>query len=76
MPLAMLGGGMVPLIAMPEWMQAASNVSPIKWGIEALEGAIWRDYSLTDMLLRCGVLVGVGAVCFALGVMNLKRREG
>lgn len=76
MPLAMLGGGMVPLIAMPDWMQTASNVSPIKWGILALEGAIWRGFSLREMLLPCAILVGVGVVCFALGVRNLSRAEG
>jgi ABC-2 type transport system permease protein len=75
MPLAMLGGGMVPLIAMPAWMQTASNFSPIKWGILALEGAIWRDFSLAEMLFPCGILLGVGAACFALGVWNLARRE-
>lgn len=44
MPMAMLGGGMVPLLAMPGWMQTASNFSPVKWGIYALEGAIWRGF--------------------------------
>jgi ABC-2 type transport system permease protein len=76
MPLAMLGGGMIPLIAMPGWMQTASNVSPVKWGILALEGAIWRDFSLAEMLLPCGILLGVGAACFALGTRNLARAEG
>jgi ABC-2 type transport system permease protein len=73
--LAMLGGGMVPLIAMPGWMQTASNFSPIKWGILALEGSIWRDFTLAEMLVPCGILVAVGVVCFALGVWSLARRE-
>ncbi len=71
MPLAMIGGGMIPLIAMPGWLLALSNFSPVKWGILALEGAIWRDYTLTEMLLPCGILLGVGAVCFAAGVKKL-----
>jgi ABC-2 type transport system permease protein len=75
MPLAMIGGGMVPLIAMPAWMQTASNFSPVKWGIWALEGSIWRGFSLADMLLPCAVLVGIGTVCFALGVKVLSRQE-
>ncbi len=76
MPLAMLGGGMVPLIAMPGWMLKASNISPIKWGIEALEGAIWRGFSFGEMLHSCAILVGIGVVCFAIGVKNLARIEG
>jgi ABC-2 type transport system permease protein len=66
--MAMFGGGMIPLIAMPGWMQTASNISPMKWAVLALEGGIWRDFTLADMMLPCLVLLGVGAVCFAIGV--------
>jgi ABC-2 type transport system permease protein len=75
MPLAMLGGGMIPLIAMPPWMQTASNISPIKWGIVGLEGAIWRGFDLSEMLLPCAILLAIGAVCFFLGIKNLARIE-
>jgi ABC-2 type transport system permease protein len=67
MPLTLFGGGMVPLFAMPAWMQAAGSVSPVKWGILALEGAIWRGFGLTEMLPSCGILLGIGAVGFLLG---------
>lgn len=75
MPMAMLGGGMVPLIAMPAWMLVASHVSPVKWGILALEGAIWRQFSLGEMLLPCGILLAVGALGYSAGVWTLQRRE-
>ncbi len=65
--MAMLGGGMVPLFVMPPWMLVASNVSPAKWAILGLEGALWRGFSPAEMALPCGVLVGVGLVCFTLG---------
>jgi ABC-2 type transport system permease protein len=73
--MAMFGGGMIPLIAMPDWMQTASNISPVKWGILALEGAIWRGFSASEMLLPCGILLAVGAISFALGVRILARRD-
>ncbi|MCB9881605.1 MAG: ABC transporter permease [Planctomycetes bacterium] len=60
MPFVMLGGGMVPLIAMPSWMQQLSSVSPFKWCILALEGAIWRGFSWAEMVTPCLILVGVG----------------
>lgn len=72
--MAMLGGGMVPLMFMPSWMQTVSNVSPVKWAITSLEGAIWRGYTLTDMALPCGVLLAVGIVGFAIGSMIFIRR--
>src|ERR1051325_6372742 len=38
-PLRIAGGQVLlfPLFLMPPWMQTASNVSPVKWGILALE---------------------------------------
>lgn len=68
MPLAMFGGGMVPLFFMPHWMVIASNLSPVKWSILAMEGAIWRGFSLWEMLLPCAILSAVGILCFAIGV--------
>lgn len=76
LPLSMVGGGMVPLFAMPAWMQNVGNVSPVKWGILALEGALWRGFSWADMVFPCGVLVAVGVVCFGLGARLFARTEG
>jgi ABC-2 type transport system permease protein len=73
MPLAMLGGAMVPLIAMPAWMLEASNASPIKWALVAYEGAIWRGFTLQEMALPCLVLLAVGAACFLGGTLLLRR---
>lgn len=68
MVMAMIGGGMLPLAFMPAWMQTISHVSPIKWSIYALEGAIWRGFSANEMMLPCAILLGIGAACFAIGV--------
>ncbi len=72
MPLAMLGGGMVPQIAMPKWMLTAGVVSPIRWTIEALEGASWRGYTWGELLVPCAVLVAMGLGCLALGRLRLR----
>ena len=61
---------------MPPWMQTLSNVSPVKWAILALEGAIWRGFSLGEMALPCGILLGVGVVFFAGGVRAFRWMEG
>jgi ABC-2 type transport system permease protein len=65
--LMMLGGGMVPLMFMPDWMQMAGTVSPVKWALLALEGATWRGFSAAEMIRPCAVLVGVGVAGFATG---------
>jgi ABC-2 type transport system permease protein len=54
-------------------MRTLSNASPVKWSILALEGAIWRDFTLPEMLLPCGILIAVGAVCFTVGSLLLSR---
>jgi ABC-2 type transport system permease protein len=72
---AMLGGAMLPLAVMPEWMVWASHLSPVKWGIFALEGALWRGFSASEMLAPVLVLLGFGVVGFALGLEVLSRSE-
>jgi ABC-2 type transport system permease protein len=67
MPLTMLGGGMVPLFFMPSWMQAVGTVSPVKWSILALEGAIWRGFSASQLAVPCAILIGVGMAGFMVG---------
>jgi len=76
MPFAMVGGGMIPLIAMPEWLVTVSAVSPFRWAITAIEGAVWRGFGLVDMLAPCGILIGIGVVFFTLGVAVFRRIEG
>ncbi|MDH4063871.1 MAG: ABC transporter permease, partial [Acidobacteriota bacterium] len=72
MPLTMVGGGMIPQFVMPAWMSSVGNLSPVKWAILAIEGAIWRDFTLGEMLMPCAILVGVGVLCFALGTRRLR----
>ena len=76
LPLSMLGGGMVPLFLMPEWMQTLGNISPMKWTLMAYEGAIWRGFTLNEMLLPCAVLVATGVLAFTLGARNLRWDTG
>ena len=76
MPFAMVGGGMIPLMTMPSWLQELSVVSPFRWAITAIEGAAWRGYTLEDQLLPCAVLLAIGVVFFSLGVLVFRRIEG
>jgi len=75
MTMAMLGGAMMPLVFMPSWMRSISHFSPVKWGILAMEGAIWRDFTFVEMLGPCAILLAIGAAFFALGVIMLRRAQ-
>jgi len=75
MLMGMFGGAMMPLAFMPSWLRAFSHFSPVKWGILALEGAIWRDFRFTEMISPCLVLLAIGISAFSLGVFMLRRQE-
>ncbi len=73
--MAMIGGGMIPQIFMPAWMKTISHASPVKWAILSMEGAIWRGFSPYEMILPCGILLGVGVVSFGIGVCAFRWTE-
>ena len=73
--LAMIGGGAIPLAFMPPWLRDVGNVSPVKWGILAIEGGLWRGLTLGEMMLPIGVLLGIGAGAFTAGAFVFARRE-
>ena len=73
--LAMIGGGTVPLFAMPRVLLAASRVSPFSWATTCLEGALWRGYSASEMLLPACILISFGVVGFLIGISALRWTE-
>jgi ABC-2 type transport system permease protein len=75
MPMAMLGGGMVPLIVMPKWMLKLSDFSPIKWMILAIEGATWRGFTMQEMAKPCAILIVFGLAGFVAGAVVISRRS-
>ena len=72
MVIAMLGGGMVPTMFMPGWMETLSVISPVRWAIHSLEGAIWRGYTVPEMATSLGILTAFGLVFGALGWARLR----
>ena len=74
MVLAMVGGAMIPVMFMPEFIQKLSVFSPIKWSILSIEGAIWRDFTFQELVMPCGILVAVGIACMIIGSVVLSRR--
>lgn len=71
--MAMLGGCMIPVMFMPAFVQQASMLSPVRWSILAIEGAVWRSFSWSEMLPACAILTGLGALGFVVGIGLLSR---
>ncbi len=72
MIFAMFGGAMIPLFVMPGWMKTVSHLSPVKWSILAFEGATWRNFSYSELILPCGIMLVLGITCFIIGSRTLK----
>lgn len=72
MPLSMIGGAMVPTFVMPAWIQSISFISPIRWTMLAIEGGVWRNFTIGEMVTPCAILISVGIACFAIGTRGLK----
>ncbi|MDP2362109.1 MAG: ABC transporter permease [bacterium] len=73
--LAMLGGGMVPLFMMPEWMRVLGNASPVKWAILAFEGVLWRGFGWAELWPVCAILCAFGAAAAAIGLRAFRWNE-
>ena len=74
MVMAMFGGCMIPVMFMPSWIRSVSVLSPVRWAITAIEGAIWRDFSMSEMLVPCGILLLFGLAGVAVGTTILSKR--
>lgn len=64
--LAMVGGAMVPELLMPPILRTIGALSPVKWAIYAVEGALWREMSLSELAPALLALAGFGAACYAI----------
>jgi ABC-2 type transport system permease protein len=71
--LTMVGGGTVPLVFMPPFLQAASDASPFKWAVLAVEGATWRAWPASELWVPLAVLTGIGLAGLAAGSALLRR---
>jgi len=71
--MAMTGGGMVPLMFMPSWMQTLGNISFIKWAVLAVEGGSWRGFSLAEMMVPCGIMIGIGLLSGIVGTVVFRK---
>jgi ABC-2 type transport system permease protein len=69
-----LGGGLVPLSAMPQWAQAIAPVWPAYWAMEGLRSAATGDAAA--VLTSCAALGGVATLAAAVAGVRLARGWG
>jgi ABC-2 type transport system permease protein len=73
--LALVGGGSIPLAFMPEFVRKINLASPFRWATQAIDGAVWRQFSWQEMLLPIAILSAIGLVGLVVGSLVLRPKE-
>ena len=73
--LAMFGGGMIPLLFLPDFMQTLSRFSPVTWAILSLEGAIYRGFEPSQFAGPWAILFAIGMVGFTVGILIFRKKK-
>lgn len=71
--LAALGGVMVPTFVMPEFMQEASVISPMSWGLQGFLDVFLRGGGIADIWPETLSLLLLGALCLGLAMALFNR---
>ncbi|EZH75697.1 hypothetical protein ATO12_02590 [Aquimarina atlantica] len=58
--MSAIGGSMIPISMMPEFMQNIAVISVNYWGIEGFFDIFWRQLPLITILPKMGVLLAIG----------------
>ncbi|HEY9077972.1 MAG TPA: ABC transporter permease [Anaerolineaceae bacterium] len=66
--MAAVSGAMFPSIQIP----GLQLVTPHYWAIRAFQNVITRGMGIEGILMPCGVLLGISAVCFVIGLSRFK----
>lgn len=70
---AALGGIMIPLFVMPEFMQKLAIISPMSWGLESFLALFLHDATLGEILPSLGGLALFGVICLGGAAWKLNR---
>lgn len=70
--LAALGGSMVPLFVMPDFMQAVARLTPHAWALLGYQKLLVGGGTLLDVLPNVAVLAAFASTCFAVAVWRFR----
>lgn len=72
MLMALLGGCWYPAELFPQYIRTASKVLPTTWAMQGMLDIVLRAQGLTGVLLPAGVLLGMAALFFVVGVRRFR----
>lgn len=73
--MSAIGGSMIPVFIMPEFMQKIAVISVNYWGVQGFYDIFWRLLPLTDItfLSRIIVLIGIGTFLNFIALQMFKK---
>jgi ABC-2 type transport system permease protein len=71
---AAIGGVMVPVFVMPDFMQKLSIVSPLGWGLDAFLDILVRGGSMGSVLKELALLAGFFVATIGVSMLVFRRR--
>ncbi len=72
--LSALGGIWVPVDVLPETIQKLALISPLRWGLDAVNAIILRNGCFTNVISNIAVLLGFSAVLWMISIYKHKHR--
>ena len=73
--MAIIGGGSIPLVFMPDMLRRFSGISPFRWAVSAIEAPLWRGTPWADQWPALLMLLAIGAGCSLAAWAALSRRD-
>ena len=73
LPMVLLSGFMSPVPNMPEWLQYATLLDPVRHFVEILRAVLLKGATFTDIAPQLTALAGIGTVLFASAIRSLHR---
>jgi len=67
-----LGGGFVPVSALPPWIEPLAPISPVYWAMEGYRTAVLDGGGVADVLGPVAVFAGFGAAFAAIALWRLR----
>lgn len=70
-----IGGAWWSLRIVPTWMAQLGHVTPIAWAMDGYSALIYRDAGWSGVAQPVGVLLGMAALFFVLGLWRIRSRD-
>ncbi len=79
LPLFFLSGALFPLQNLPDWMQTASRLNPLTYGVDSLRvillGGAWQPYQVQPLLVDVGIVAGFDVIMIIVGTWAFGRMK-